>query len=127
MAIGVGQEETKRVMLAETVVEFILCSRMKSSVAAPPQGVIAYPLPPTLLVLLDSADIQVVSLSRLLKPAIKTAPTTSTTKVISLNECLFFHAVQIFYLGRKGIIRKYHSSPTSKNPFPAQTKFTAWH
>lgn len=69
-------------MLAETVVEFILCSRMKSSVAAPPQGVVLYPLPPTLLVLLDSADIQVISLSRLLKPAVKTAPATSTTKVL---------------------------------------------
>lgn len=68
-------------MLAETVVEFILCSRMKSSVAAPPQGVVLYPLPPTLLVMLDSADIQVVSLSRLLKPAIKPVPVASTMKV----------------------------------------------
>lgn len=80
--VDVDRDETKRVMLAETVVEFILCSRMKSSVAAPPQGVALYPLPPTLLVLLDSADIQVISLSRLLKPAVKTAPTTSTAKVI---------------------------------------------
>lgn len=68
-------------MLAETVVEFILCSRMKSSVAAPPQGIVVYPLPPTLIVMLDSADIQVISLSRLLKPAVKAAPTTSTAKV----------------------------------------------
>ncbi|KAI9560031.1 hypothetical protein GHT06_014041 [Daphnia sinensis] len=77
----VDQDETKRVMLAETVVEFILCSRTKSSAAAPPQGIVVYPLPPTLLVLLDSADIQVISLSRLLKPAVKTVQTTSTTKV----------------------------------------------
>jgi uncharacterized membrane protein len=52
----VDQDETKRVMLAEIVVEFILCSRMKSSVAAPPQGIV-YPLPPTLILMLDSADI----------------------------------------------------------------------
>lgn len=79
--VDVDHDETKRVMLAETVVEFILCSRMKSSVAAPPQGIVLYPLPPTLLVLLDSADIQVLSLSRLLKPAIKAAPIASTQKV----------------------------------------------
>ncbi len=77
----VDQDETQRVMLAETVVEFILCSRMKSSAAAPPQGVVVYPLPPTLIVMLDSADFQVISLSRLLKPAVKAAPTTNTAKV----------------------------------------------
>lgn len=71
-------------MLAETVVEFILCSRTKSSAAAPPQGIVVYPLPPTLLVLLDSADIQVISLSRLLKPAVRTVQTTNTTKVDTL-------------------------------------------
>jgi len=68
-------------MLAETVVEFILCSRMKTSAPAPPQGVVLYSLPPTLLVLLDSFDLQVISLSPLLKPVIKTTAPISTTKV----------------------------------------------
>ena len=89
----VDQDETQRVMLAETVVEFILCSRMKSSAAAPPQGVVVYPLPPTLIVMLDSADIQVISMSRLLKPAVKAAPATNTAKVnvylIILYWCYF--------------------------------------
>lgn len=77
----VNSDDTKRVMLAETVVEFILCSRMKTSAPAPPQGVICYPFPPTLLVLLDSADVQVVSLSRLLKSAFKPTIAVSQTKV----------------------------------------------
>ena len=77
----VNQDDTKRAMLAETVVEFILCSRMKASAPAPPNGVVLYPLPPTLLVLQDSSDIQVISLSRLLKPVVKPIAPVSTAKV----------------------------------------------
>jgi len=72
----VSGDNVQQAMLEESVVEFILCSRMKSSAPAPPQGVVLYrpqssPLPPTLLVLLDSGDIQSICLSRLLKPAVK--------------------------------------------------------
>ena len=76
IAEDVSSDDVQQAMLEESVVEFILCSRMKSSAPAPPQGAVLYrpqtsPLPPTLLVLLDSGDVQSICLSRLLKPAIK--------------------------------------------------------
>ena len=82
----VDADDMQRAMLEESVVEFILCSRMKSSTAAPPQGIALYALPPTLIVFLDSADIQSVSLSRLLKPALK----LSVDDDIETNQTVIF-------------------------------------
>lgn len=84
-------------MLAETVVEFILCSRMKTSAPSPPQGIALYSLPPTLFVLLDTADIQIISLSRLLKPALKPAAPVSTQKVASYLFNLFKFSSRFFF------------------------------